>query len=153
MTVAEAEKKFKEMMHEAGIDFAAPEALACWKVFKVFCRLPVECYGETFSFECGAFDFGYEPKMFYFSMKRHFWLQFDEDDEDYDPRETYAERITCRIAFELQSELEKYHYVFGNFDLDASRLGEFFSAVEAQEAFQMPATKFQAKKLDISRSD
>jgi hypothetical protein len=144
MTVAEAEKKLKEMMHEAGIDWAAPDALACWKVFKVFCCL---------SFECGAFDFGYEPKMFYFSMKRHFWLQFDEDDEDNDPRETYTERITCRVAFELQSELEKYHYVFGNFDLDASRLGEFFSAEETQEAFQIPVTKFQAKKLEISRSD
>jgi hypothetical protein len=51
LTVDQTESCFKEMLDKAGVDFAAPDVLKIWKIFKEFAHVPVVCADDGCLFE------------------------------------------------------------------------------------------------------
>lgn len=126
MKPEDAEPLFRQMLTDAGFDFAAPSPSVAWQVFKTFAENPVDCAGDGLLFECGVYSFTGEP-LFHFGFCRQFEI---EEDGEYDHMEQLHCRFTCQPTEELQL-LESNLWAEG-----FNSLERYFEAVESLPEFQ-----------------
>ncbi len=129
MTVSDAADKLRQLLLDAGFDFAHPNPLLAWEVFKRFVTEPVESAGgrecEEIWFEAGDGNLvnGFPG---YFDFVRQF-LQVTERGAE------YHEQITVHFACEPSVQLGLQGTIHAE---DLTNLPAFFRAVEGSESFR-----------------
>ena len=125
MTVDEAADLLRQLLLDAGFDFARPQPARAWEVFKLFAAAPVDTETTELWFEAGDGDPATGSPA-YFDYVRMFMHYLDDEAE-------WGEQITAHFTGSPGLRLGLHGSVHA---ADVSHLTAFFQAVEAADSFK-----------------
>jgi|GEM_PF-1192424 len=127
MNVEQAKIELQAMCAKAGLDFDKPNFALLWQTFKAFLAIPVECYAESFMFDCYP-----DADKLHVNLQRIFWIEYDAKQKDY----TFVTKIGCRLRYiGDRDQLLSLKYVIGGPPAEKNEIKDTLLAVESSVHF------------------